>query len=349
VVNLASAQHGRALVGTRGLIYPSRVTAGISAMWFAARAGLALCLLLAQPARATQYWLAGEDPVSQPVGRQGLPDYMGLFAPRAPWARGAARLSVLKVSAQSILRGTDDGLRAIFGDMRRRHVAMAVEMGAVLLTPECGGGEGYVPPDLVDRVAGKLRRLGLTLDYWAMDEPVWFGHERSWGPRDCTYPVAEVVRRVALNVAQMRRYFPDIQVGDIEVVTAQRIDPRQSVADYAAFAQGFARQTGRTLAFLHADATFQSEWRPALALFARQAHALGIRYGVIIGGMPTDPDDETWEADALRHLSALAANPALRPDDVVVQSWQKLPDHALPEDQPGSVTHELAQAEALLP
>ena len=313
-----------------------------------AHLSFALLLLAGRPAVATEFWFSGEDPVTQKdKHRPGPADYMDLFAPGAPWQRAESRVSVFKFSAQLVLRGTDEMLRTIFAGLRQHHISPAVEMGAVLRGPECGGGEGYAPPNLVDRVAGRLQRLGLTLDYWDMDEPVWFAHVKSWGPNTCTYPIGEVAKRVARNVAVMRRYFPAIRVGEADVLAADRIPTPELVADYVAFAQAFRQQTGQPLAFFHADVAVRGGGMEVLPPLFRQLHALGIPTGVIIGGTPQDQSDEEWVAHALQGLRMLEANPATRPDQVVVQSWQPLPDHMLPETQPGSSTFLLREAEIL--
>ena len=311
------------------------------------RLSLGLLLLAGRPALATQFWLAGEDPVNQQAKRRGGPaDYMDLFAPGAAWQQGQSRLAVFKFSAQLVLRAPDDMLRTIFTGLRQRRIAAAVEMGAVLRSAECGGGEGYAPPDLVERVAGRLQRLGLPLEYWDMDEPVWFAHEKSWGRSDCTYPIDEVAKRVARNVAVMRRYFPAIRIGEGDVL-AGRIPAQELVADYVAFAQAFQHQTGQPLAFFHADVAVLGGGLPVIRPLFSQLRALGIPTGIIIGGTPQDESNEAWVADALQRLRALVADPSTRPDQVIVQSWQPLPDHMLPETQPGSYTFLLRAAEAV--
>ncbi len=309
----------------------------------------ALLLLAGRQAPAAQFWLADEDPVTQnDKHRDGPADYMAMFAPGAPWQQAESRLTAFKVSAQFILRGTDDMIRTVADDMHRHHIAFAVEMGAVAYVPgECGGGEGYAPPNLIDRVAGRLQRLGLTLDYWAMDSPLWSGHVRTWGRNDCAFPVEAVAERVARSVATMRRYFPNVVIGDIEAL-ANRVPAPQLIADDVAFAQAFQRITGRPLAFMHWDVAWRAGGERLIRPFSRQMHALGIRVGVIIGGEPPDLDDETWIADGLRHARDLANDPVLGLDDFVVQSWQKLPTHMLPETDPGSATFELLQVEKLV-
>ena len=317
-------------------------------MRFFAFAALASSLAFAvQPAAAAQYWFGGEDPVTRGE-RPHPPDWMSMFQPGAPWQQGKSHLTAFKVAAQFVLRGTDEQIHTVVDDLHRNHIAFAVEMGSVAHTPgECGGGEGFAPPHLIDRVAGRLQRLGLTLDYWGMDEPLWFGHERTWGPHDCAYPVETVAERVAGNIATMRRYFPNVVIGDGEVLAGNRLPTPQLLADYVAFAQDIQRLTGRPLAFMHWDVSWRGGGGRLIAPFSRQMHALGLRVGVIIGGDLPDPDDETWVADGLQHVRDLAGDPAAQPDDFVVQSWQNLPTRMLPETSPGTATFELMQSEKM--
>ncbi len=312
--------------------------------------GLCIAASCIAPLKAAEFWFGGLDPVHKNAPQ----DYMDLFASNAPWQRGASRLSVFKIAAETVLLGSDDMLRSIFDTMRSRHVAIALEMGALMQDPSetCGGGEGYMLPIRVQKIGAKLRRLGFTLDYMAMDGPVWLGHERFWGVTkgrpDCQYPLAEVVRRAARTVSMMRQNFPAIRVGEIDAVNS-RIDPRQVLSDYAAFAQMMQRATGAPLAFFHCDTAWQfPNWQRIIVALRAQTHAAGMRFGVIIGGSQEDQSNARWVADGLQRLSFLA-NPATRPDDVIVQSWQDLPTRMLPETLPGTSTYMLAQAERLLP
>ena len=312
---------------------------------------LCLGLLIAAsttPSKATEYWLGGLGPV-----QKGPSDYMDLFAPNAPWQRGASRLSAFKIAAGTVLLGSDGMLRSIFDSMHQRHVAMAIEMGAVLQQPSetCGGGEGYMQPGVVQKIGTRLRSLGLTLEYMAIDSPVWLGHERTWGVdrgrADCHYPLNDTARRAAQTVSMMKRFFPAIRVGQIDAVNS-RLDPRQVLSDYARFAQMMRQMTGQPLAFFHCDVAWQfPNWQQIIVTLRQQTHAAGMRFGIIIGGSPEDQTSERWVGDGLQRLSLLSS-PATRPDDVIVQSWQHFPTRMLPENMPGSATYLLAQSERLL-
>jgi hypothetical protein len=65
---------------------------------------------------------------------------MDLFKPDAPWSESASRLKVFKISTQMALHGTDEQLHTIINDLRRRHIALAVEMGLIVGSDICGKG-----------------------------------------------------------------------------------------------------------------------------------------------------------------------------------------------------------------
>ena len=273
-------------------------------IWFA------LTLLPTVRAQARPlFWFADVEPVHHSYP----PDYMELFAPNAAWPQAESRLGVFKISAETVLHGSDDMIRTIFGGMRAHGIAMAVEMGSVLQQPSemCGGGEGYMQSTVIERLGTRLRALGFSLDYVAIDSPVWFGRERSWGVTkgrpDCQYSLDEIVHRASQTVAMMRQYFPAIRVGEIEAVNT-RLAPGPVLADYAAFARGMRAATGQGLAFFHCDTAWQFPgWRAVLPRLQAQSHALGMRFGVIVGGSPEDATDEAWVEDGLQKAAGAGA------------------------------------------
>lgn len=317
-----------------------------------AAAGILTFGSLIESASAARFWFGGVDPiVLKGEHQQNSTDYMGLFQPGAPWSNAASRLSVFKVSAQFVLGAPDAMLRTVFENMHERHVQMAVEMGAVVRLDPCGLGEGYAPVDMPDRIGRRLHSLNLSLDYMAVDEAVWYTHEKTWGSAkngapNCAYPLTIVAQRVGMSVGAIRRYFPSVQVGAIEPVgSSDRITQPQLIADYAQFARLLEAQIGQKLAFFHADIAWRTDWRPMVAPLKRQMHALGVPFGVIIGGSPDNASEEEWVRTALQRFEELNRNSETRPDDVVIQSWQKVPTHMLPESAPGTSTYLLLQAQ----
>jgi len=316
----------------------------------------ALCglALASASARAAQFWLGGVDPVIQRLTHKPfMQDYMGLLSDPAAWRESAAKVSVFKVSAQFVLDGEPDMIRSVFNGMHARHIKMALEMGSVVRLDPCGGGEGYAPPDMADKMGKKLRGLGVTLDEMALDEPVWFGHEMTAGMTPlhqpyCAYPLKVVAQRAAMAIKAMRKYFPAAQVGFIDVVTTSMVPPAQLARDDGEFASLLQDEIGARLAFFHADIAWKTNWQAALPLFKREMRARHIPFGIIIGGSPNQRTNQAWVDMALRRLRAIEADPALRPDQIVAQSWQNLPTRMLPETKPGSQTYLLLEAERLV-
>lgn len=315
----------------------------------------ALCglALAAAPARAVEYWLGGVDPVVQRLAHKPvMQDYLGLLNDPEAWRASSAEVSVFKVSAQFILVGEPDMIRRVFNGMHARHIKMAVEMGSVVRLDPCGGGEGYAPQDMADKMGKKLRALGVTLDEMALDEPVWFGHEITAGMTPlhqpyCAYPLKVVAQRTAMSIKAMRKYFPGVQAGIVDVVSTSLVPPAQLARDYGTYVGLLQDQIGGRLAFFHADIAWNTNWRAALPLVKREMRARHIPFGIIIDGSPNLRTSEAWVDVALQRLKAVEADPAMRPDQIIAQSWQNLPTHMLPETQPGSETYLLRQSERI--
>ena len=239
-----------------------------------------------------------------------------------------------------------DGLRA-------RHLALAIEFGALVATGRCGQGvEGYAAPQMPSRVLGRLRSLGGTADYIAFDEPLWNGHELAItgvsrpGAVVCSDSIEELARQAAATAAAVRSIFPQARIGDIEPINGRRIELRQWVSDLTEFTGRYAALSGRAFAFLHCDVAWNFDWAGAVRPIASSMRAGGTRFGVIVDGDGRAPSDFVWMQQALGNLQQFSAALGGPPDDIVVQSWQPLPESVLPESRPGSLTSVLLAAEA---
>lgn len=313
----------------------------------------ALSAICAPLAHATEYWLGGEDPVVQADKHKSDPaDFMSLFEPGSAWQQSGAKVAVFKISTQFATRAPEDQLAKLIAGLRQRHIALAMETGMLYADKGCGRGEGYSPVGLLDKAMTRIQRAGGTLDYVAMDEIVFFGHEKNWpdqkGQVMCQDSIEELAKEVADRAQVIHKYFPGAKIGDIEPINS-RIDVRTLVRDYLAFADQYQAATGSKLAFLHADIAWKTDWQPGMAPLKAGARARGIRFGTIFGGSPDNPSNEAWVAKGIERLQAIGSSSQTAPDDVVIQSWQVLPTKMLPETDPGSSTYLLREAERLIP
>ncbi len=304
---------------------------------------------LAAPAEAGQVWFSGVDPVvaadraadsKAAATSPSSNDFMDLFQPQAAWSKSAASIQILKVSTQFLHRATDAQLSTVIKDLRRRHIALALEAEILATTAKCGNGmPGYTTTAVIRKLAERVSGLGGKIEYVAFDEPMTWGHFAHRGAA-CGYTTEDVVRNIAPNVQILKTAFPGIKFGDIEPVTDQTANRLNDIMD---FARLFRMQTGEPLSFLQADIIWQNRWQPQLVEWRKQLHAAGISYGVILDGDPGDRTDIDWTHHAIDRYHSVEANPDVRPDDIVFQSWQSRPTRFLPETTPGTLTSIVAQ------
>ena len=295
--------------------------------------------------------LSGVDLVVQARKQTQTPaDYMDLFRPDAPWTRAASELKAFEIGTQFGLYSTDVQLRSVIDDLKRRHIRLAVELGVLTAHDRCGRGiEGYASPNAVENLANRIKKFGGQIDDVAMDEPGWFGHISKGLVKNpdavtCQDSIPYLIDQIAPKIAILREIFPDIEIGDIEPVTGKS---PSAVDDVMTFAELFQKKTVRPLAFIHADLAWNTNWGPVLGNMANHLRRQGLRFGVICGGGGSEVKgeeartNEQWVRTAIQRCHAMAANPSIRPEDFVVQSWEPLPTKMLPETDPGSLTYEV--------
>jgi hypothetical protein len=142
---------------------------------------------------------------------------MELFSRGAKWQRAAHNVKVFKIYsgwAADIARFSD--LRRLILDLRRRKIALAAEVPALVATDACGNGiEGFASPHYAVRLAQAIKAAGGTLAYVAFDEPFAFGHLYD-GPNGCRWTPEKIASDVAAFVSDLHEAFPHVVAGDIE-------------------------------------------------------------------------------------------------------------------------------------
>ena len=136
--------------------------------------------------------------------------------------------------------------------------------------------EAYVEPGALERMFEKVRRNGGDVKYLAMDEPYFYGHRYS-GPTACHESAEAIAKAVAESVRLVRKYFPNAQIGESEVVDQSR----PWVDELAAWADTYQKVTGEKLAFMDADLNWQKASMQNLVPLSKAVKARGIPLGII--------------------------------------------------------------------
>ena len=303
-----------------------------------------LVLAGGQDAPAAEIWLSGvPSGLRQRMFQESESDYFELFKPEAAWSKSAQHVKVFQFNG--VLHQSDDELKAMFADLKRRHITLATEMG--LLTGKDGSGqqacgvgvEGFGASDATRAIAERIKKNGGELRYVAMDEPLFYGRYFK-GKNACQWSMSDVARDIAPRAAILREIFPSVEIGDVEPVGAAQNMPPDWVGQIAQWIQVYQQVVGQKLSFFRADVAWTSPWQQQLAAVKRLAHARGMKFSVIYdGGGSKQENDILWTQEAAQRFHAVESNPSLAPDQVIFQSWARWPHKMLPETQPGTMTN----------
>ena len=304
-----------------------------------------------------EIWLGPQSLPPAPLAHDA--DFMEMFTPAAPWRFAAAHTQVFKLYGSFLGHTTQAQVNAIVADLKRRHIAIALENGVMDVpnspTPPCGGLgilEGYGTPAQAKRVCEMIKAAGGKIAYLDMDEPLYYGHYSN-KPHACHSPIKVIIEQIVPTLNAYIEEFPDIVIGEAEPTRFPAYIGWQ--ADFSDWAKGFRMAMNRPLAYIHLDIPWTDDGRrvpgtdrpskepgDALAFYTymlelKRQGLIG-KIGIIYDGTPDDKTDAAWVKDARDHVLLLEGQHGLRPDHSIFQSWMPQPTHALPESQPDTLT-----------
>ena len=181
------------------------------------------------------------------------------------------------------------------------------------------------------------------MDYIAFDEPVWHGHEGTGktgnGSTFCSDSLPDLADQIVPKLAILHKYFPNAVAGDIDPVHGQHPEVVKDVEEFFSLVN---QRSPLRLSFFHADIAWQAKgWRPYLESLSQGLHQQGIRVGIICNGGasesggPVARTNEEWVHTAIQRCQDLTRHSKIKPDELIVQSWEPLPTQMLPETNPG--------------
>jgi hypothetical protein len=282
-------------------------------------------------------WFAPLDSLPRPWGTKGPEDYNELFKQKAAWQDTLRRVSVFKIYPQFSSMASADQLRQLIRFLKSRNIRLALEAGVLKAGPTCGQHVESYGGQYLEGAARRIKEAGGTLDYLAMDEPLWFGRHFN-GLGACHSEIAELAADIARNLKPFRAVFPDVAVGDIEPAPASVEVPNWNLTEIVRWIEAFRAATGEDLAFFHVDMQWNRRWTQPMTQLEAQLRQFGIPLGVIYNGNPEDKSDQEFATHTSQHYSAMEEALGHAPDIVIFQSWHSVPSRALPDTDPLSMT-----------
>ena len=120
-----------------------------------------------------------------------------------------------------------------------------------MATDECGRGiEGFFGPEEGLQIVDKLKRLGATVRYVALDEPFAFGHIYD-GPNACHWPPEKIAQQVQAYIQAIKSVYPDAIIGDNEPLWAG-----VKVEELVEWLDAYKAATGSNFPYIHLDLDF---------------------------------------------------------------------------------------------
>ncbi|MGH7107700.1 MAG: hypothetical protein ACREFT_14465 [Acetobacteraceae bacterium] len=289
-----------------------------------------------------QIWMAATEPAWREVHGWGQNDYLDLFQHGAPWQQALRHVQVFQFSKRFIEQSSPETLSHVISFLNRHGIAIAMQGTPNLATRGCGRGiESYGPPPDMGRDAAKVRRLGGQVSYITMDEPLFFGHLYTSHDRRiaCHSSIATIAADAARKIAEARRVFPGVQVGETEPYGIPFVSAQGWASLLAQWFRAFRNATGQPLAFEHADIVWNR--RDALSQFEAAVPVIrqaGTPLGIIYNGTPQDPTSAAWVADAHRHIALIEKRLGIHPAHAIFQSWTERPRHMMPDTAADTLT-----------
>jgi hypothetical protein len=235
---------------------------------------------------------------------------------------------------------TTSSLKALFAYATADHIQIGVEAPALVAAEgQLGYGvEGFGTPGSLVSFLDLVKSVGGTLSYIGWDEPWYFG-SASTG----YYTDAQIATQVAAAATTAESVFPDIQIGDIEPVGGVISNPTALEAWWSAYDVA----SGKPFTSFQADLqSWVPGWQADFASVITASHANGTLVGAIINGIGSADTDDTWATQAVANANQILSTPDLRPDFLVVQSWQAYPSETADPATAGTLASVVADVVA---
>jgi hypothetical protein len=287
----------------------------------------------AADASVPQIWFS-MGAISSPAGHHSWE--LLFYQPDVPWPAYMDHVTAVGILTQALVKIPDADLAKVVARLKEKHVALGVEMLVQADdTPGCGGWqvEGYYATDQVAALAAKLKRAGAEVGYIAMDEPLWFGHYYN-GKNACHSSIDNVAERVAKNLHEYLKVFPNAIIGDGEPFPAITDQPNWK-DDYKHWIEAFHTKVGKELAFTDVDINWGvKNWPASVQAFAYFAKDVGMPMGIIYNAPPPSASttNQGWLDGAVHNFSYIEDTLHVVPDWAIFTSWDKYPGHALTDE-----------------
>jgi len=179
------------------------------------------------------------------------------------WQESRKDIKVFKFYSNVIQSATSESLNQKFEFLKKNNIKVAIELPGLTWEQENKGYkiEGFQRSGFTRDIIKKIQQAGGTVDYIALDEPVFFGSYKK-GSKYTSLSAEQLAKQIYENMKPIYSVFPNVKVGDIEPIN------QMSKSFYSTFIpqwiDEYKKISGREIDFFHLDLYWQGDWKTAI-------------------------------------------------------------------------------------
>lgn len=292
----------------------------------------------AQQVLASEIWLQPNSPyeaklfekLSKDQSWRGTGTDFWTFFSGSNYSNKATRnISVVKFSPAFIGDAPKSKLIEIGQWLAAKNIKLAVGIEALSpMNDGCGRGvEGFSSD--INGYLNKIKSVNLPVDYFVMDEPLYFGSLAN-GKNTCRASPTQTASNLHQTLEKIEKLFPQARIGEIE--------PIPQTNDMAAWLPIYRKINGKFPDVIFADVSWRRTSDKTLVALSDLLQHNHIQFGVIFNAAGMVSDKE-WAILTQKNIQRVKENKNIVVDVALFQSWAPQPSHLLPENKFGTMTN----------
>jgi hypothetical protein len=256
-------------------------------------------------------------------------DFWSFFSSSSNDSSVVSKIKVIKLSPAFVAGASKDELQRVYGWLSSHQIQLAV--GVEMLDPNfgrCGRGvEGFSAG--LEGYLSKLRSTGVSVSYFIMDEPLFFGSEAKF-PNACQASFLSTAENILASARKIKAFFPNAQIGEIE--------PIPQTTGLASWLDTYRQIMGEYPSVFIADVSWRQVTDNQLQTWSSLTRQRHIKFGIIFNAANT-PNNQAWEDTTLNNAKRAGKILTKNVDIALFQSWIAQPAKLLPTGQYGTMSN----------
>lgn len=206
--------------------------------------------------------------------------------------------------------------------------------------------EGFEGSNYVKKIISKLKNNNISVDFFVMDEPLYFGayrgENKSLGAK---VAVESVVEKSISNIELIKKNYPNAELGLVEPI---QLFMNDDFYNYFKLYNDEMKLRKVDIKFIQDDIVWNKFDKGVVLSLSNRLKVNNISFDVIINSSVKANTNSQWIDSANGNLRLIFDLIKKNQIGVVFQSWNKYPDKIIPEWSPNSHLSQVVFFEKLM-